>query len=303
MATTSRGIGFGLVVLCLIALGAVLYFAINQVSSEMPAGPATAKAATLHAAAEKGDIAGINAQLKNHVPVDQPRDSAGVRKGETPLMAAAYSSQAAAIRELLKNGAQANARASDGKTALMFAAGWGNLDSVRALLDSSARPNDRSEERLTALMLAAGRGQADCLQALLDAGAEVNAKNKWGQTALMLAARTGDAAKVKALLAASAAVNDTDLDGMSALNFAAGAEEAMATLEALVAAKADVAGADSEGVTPLMRAADKGDSDKVSLLLKAGANATIADKQGRKALDWAKARSDPAGDAVAKLLE
>src|SRR5438552_229611 len=99
----SRSLPFGLVIVCLIGLGAVLYYFINQVSSEMPGtpGPAAAAGSTLHAAAEKGDVAAIDAQLKQHVSVDQPRDTAGGRKGETPLMAAATNGKAAAVRALL----------------------------------------------------------------------------------------------------------------------------------------------------------------------------------------------------------
>jgi ankyrin repeat protein len=268
MAAQNRPRPFGLVLVCLVGVGAVLSYLISQAPTEI--APAAAAGVTLHAAAEQGDLAAINAQLKQHVPVDQARDATGDRKGETPLMAAAYSGHVEAVRALLKAGAQMNARSGDGNTALILAAGWGDIDSVRALLESAA---------------------------------EVNAKNKWGQTALILAAKAGDAVKVRALLAAGATVNDADLDSMTAITFAAATDGPTTMLDALIAAKADVNVCDSEGVTPLMRAAGLGDGDKVMALLNAGARATATDKQGRTAADWAKARSGTASANLTQLLD
>jgi len=302
----NRGVSLGVVVVLLVALGAVLFYSINQLSSEIPGraiAAQTANAGVLHAAAERGDLAAIDAELKRGVKVDQSYDALTGREGITPLMAACAAGRSEAVRALLAAGAQANARSSDGKTALIYAAGWGTPDTVQALLDRDARVDDRTEERWTALMWAAGRGHIDSLRKLLLANADVNARNKWGQTPLMAAARAGDPAKVAALLEAGAAIDAPDLDGMTALNTAAGDEGGLGVLQAILAAKSNPNLADSEGVTPLMRSADLGDRDKVMLLLDAGADAKAADKSGRTAAEWAKNRDDDAGRAVAALLE
>ena len=58
--------------------------------------------------------------------------------GLTPLMRASATGQTHVVIELLRDGADVNARGPRGSTALMFAAGGGHLEVVRALVESGA---------------------------------------------------------------------------------------------------------------------------------------------------------------------
>ena len=175
----------------------------------------------------------------------------------------------AAVRRLLDQGVDVNAKNADGWSALIFMAGWGETGLVQMLLDKGAAVNAQLASGRTALMAAAEGGHTSVLQALLDRGADVNTKAVDGRTALMLAARDGEITAVQALMKQGADVKDKALDGWTALMFAASfgnAEVLQALLE-----KSDVAAETPEGLTALKAAAAAGHVKEVELLKRAGA--------------------------------
>ncbi|MCC6427775.1 MAG: ankyrin repeat domain-containing protein [Phycisphaerales bacterium] len=298
---------FILVVLCLIAAGIVLVMQVNRLTNEVQASSGTGTSgAALYAAARKGDAVELNRQISNKADVNTPvaeGDSQPGEAGMTPLMFAAQSGKHDAVEPLIKAGAKVEARAKDGRTPLMYAAGWADAATVKALLDAGARIDARSDDQWTALMMAASRGSQESLDALIAAGANMEYKNRWGQTALICASLVADAAKVTKLIPGSP-INATDASGMTALNVACGgAEDSNPVVQALLDASADPKIPDNDGVTPLMRAADRGESARIAMLLKAGAPTDAKDQSGRTALDWAIARDDEAGRAAAELLK
>ena len=87
----------------------------------------------------------------------------------------------------------------------------GNPTAVRALLKQHVDVNAREVDGTTALHL--GRaigGRADRLPCWSDAGADLNAVNRYGCTPLSLAARTGNARVLDVLLKAGASVKAAD---------------------------------------------------------------------------------------------
>ena len=92
-------------------------------------------------------------------------------------------SDVAAVKALLKAGADVNGRDGAGWTPLQRAAEEGNAEVVTALLaggaDSEAR---RGRHDWTALHYAAWFGEADMVKALIEGGADVGAKDKEGKT-------------------------------------------------------------------------------------------------------------------------
>ena len=71
-------------------------------------------------------------------------------KGRTPLMLAAFRGNAAAVINLLEQGADVNARDKDGDTALMFAAFKGHTLVVALLLQYGANVYARARNGWTA---------------------------------------------------------------------------------------------------------------------------------------------------------
>jgi ankyrin repeat protein len=141
---------------------------------------------------------------------------------------AARSGDAAAVKALLKQGADVNAAQGDGMTALHWAASRGDAAMAQMLLSAGA--NIRATTRLgaiTPLHLASQAGHAPVVSALLAAGADANGATSTGATALMLAARGGSTDTVMRLIENGADPNRKEAAfGQTALMIAAGLDRA-----------------------------------------------------------------------------
>lgn len=304
-AKKSGSIGwFGAV--ALIVLGGLIVYAVQlAMAGGAGAGAASRGSAGLAEAVAKDDAERVRGALKSGADVNAAMisDKPG-REGMTPLMHAAMDCKLETMRALIDAKAKTEQRTEDGRTALMYAAGWGDSAKVKLLLDAGARTDARASDGWTALMWAAARGEPTSVKALTAAGADVNAANKWRQTALMAAARTGSVEKVTMLLESGAAATAVDMNGETALSIAAQNEAPAGVLQALVRAGAPVDGGDADGVTPLMKAAERGDAEQVATLLKLGADPSKKDKpNGWTAKEWASKRDDDKGRAVVKAIE
>ena len=117
--------------------------------------------------------------------------------GWTPLFLARTE---AAVRTLLRLGADPAQVTQDGETVLMAAARIGSPDAVEALVRiGGLDPNQGDAVGDTALMEAASAGRADNVERLIFLGAEPDATTISGQTALDAAVREGHA-DVRAIL-------------------------------------------------------------------------------------------------------
>jgi ankyrin repeat protein len=146
---------------------------------------------------------------------------------------AARLGDAAAVRTLLKNGADVNAAQGDGMTALHWAAQKGDAELVGMLLSAGA--NVRATTRLggyTPIHLASQAGQARVVAALVAAGAPADVKTTTGASPLMLAARSGSVETATRLIENGAGIDAKEsAHGQTALMVAAGLDRAeMVTL-------------------------------------------------------------------------
>ena len=141
---------------------------------------------------------------------------------------AAKARDAAAVKALLKSGADVNAAQGDGMTALHWAATNGDAAVTQMLLSAGA--NIRATTRLggiTPLLMASQSGHAQVVAALLAAGADANSATATGATALMLAARSGSTETVTRLVETGADINAKEKGfGQTALMVAAGLDRA-----------------------------------------------------------------------------
>ena len=160
---------------------------------------------------------------------------------------AAMRGDAAAVRDLLRDGADANASQGDGMSALHWAAQNGDADLAEVLIYGGA--NVAAVTRLgeyTPLHLAARTGRGPVVRVLVESGADVDAPTSTGSvTPLQFAAAAGDVETVTVLLEHGATVNARESQW---------------------------------GQTPLMFAAAKNRDAAVRALLRAGADASIAAK-------------------------
>lgn len=164
-------------------------------------------------------------------------------------------------------------------TRVADAAGQRDLAAVRALLKQGADVNGAQGDGMTALHWAAEYDEAELAGVLVTAGAAPAAGTRiGGYTPLHVAAKAGSARVVRRLIDARADVNVTTTTGATPLHFAAasGLTDAIA---ALLDAGADVNAHEPQwGQTPLMFAAGAGRTEAVRLLLSRGADARAAGK-------------------------
>src|SRR4051812_24989003 len=231
---------------------------------------------------------------------------------DDPLVHAAAAGDMPAVRTLLRQGHDADARAGDGSTALHWAVRAEDLDTINTLLRAGAHATVANALGVTPAYVAAEQGNAAILRRLLDAGADVKTTDASGDTLLMAAVRAGNADAVDVLLERGAPVNAGD---HTALMWAARRNDT-AIMKRLLARGAEVdartragekpvarppgAGGGSHGVgivrsgvppqgeqqptpggmTPLLFAARDGQVDAATLLLEAGADLNAADPNG-----------------------
>jgi ankyrin repeat protein len=103
------------------------------------------------------------------------------------LIEAAKQGDLKQVQELVRKGADVNAKTKTGWTALMAAAAVEQLEMTAFLIAKGAKVNAKDGNGRTALMYAAARGNIELVNLIVKEGADVDAQDKAGQTVLMAA--------------------------------------------------------------------------------------------------------------------
>jgi ankyrin repeat protein len=203
-----------------------LLLAAFSASAQVP--PSAAERATykgLHAAAARGDAAGIKQILagKPAVLIDAPDG-----RGRTPLHVAAYGRHHEAMRALVAAGANPNALENDRYDIVTIAAVADDVLTLKIALElGCSAKNVTSRYDGTALIAAAHLGHAEVVRTLIAAGAPLDHVNNLHWTALIESIVLGDGGPrhtetLKALLEAGASTKLTDRQGRTPLQLARG---------------------------------------------------------------------------------
>ncbi len=151
-----------------------------------------------------------------------------------------------------------------------------------------ARLAERGAERSSPLTAAAMEPSTEALRRELTIHPLAAPHDRRGEEAVIWAARTGRVGSI-ALLAQSGAslrFQDQGPNGWQPLHHAVHKNQ-RASVQALIAAGAEVDGTDPEGLTPLMLAAAQGEGEIVAALLSAGADPERTQPAGDNALGYA----------------
>ena len=180
------------------------------------------------------------------------------------------------LRKLIAAGAPLDARDARGRTALHVATHAGRREAIRVLADAGASLDALEADRYDAVTIAAVADDVPTLALLLSLGAKPGqTTSRWDGTALIAAAHLGHDEVVRRLIAAGA-----PLDHVNNLHWTAviesivlgdGGPRHQRTLAALIAAGADLSLADRQGRTPLKLAREHGHAAMVAMLEAAGA--------------------------------
>ncbi len=191
----------------------------------------------LHAAAAKGDSATIEKLVKAGAAVDA-RDG----HSRTPLHVAAFMHKTDAARTLMRLGADANALEAQQYDIVTIAAVADDVPMLKVALEGDCKAtNITSPYHGTALIAAAHLGHDEVVRTLIAAKAPLDHVNNLGWTAVIESIVLGD-----------------------------GGKRHIATLKALIDAKANINLADSSGATPLTLAKRRGYTEMAAMLAAAG---------------------------------
>lgn len=210
---------------------------------------------------------------------------AAVMASATPLMREAEKGNTEAVRRLIEQGADVNAREKMyDSTALMFAAGSGKIDTVRLLLENGADINAKNKLGSTALMLASMNGRTEVARLLAAKGADANAMNKYGATALDHAGErnrrtAAELRKHGAVTGEELAIVRRETEKIKAKNQSGEMPQVLLeaaqghkdALRLLIERGADINARDKDGKTALMLAVQNRNADLARALLKNGA--------------------------------
>ncbi len=209
----------------------------------------------------------------------------------TPLNWALTRQHDALVDAMIDAGAYINGaiKGYNGATLLHLAIENDDVARVKKLLAAGADTEARTSfDNETMLHKASKQGNAEIVTMLLDMEAKLELKTKYGRTALAIAMHRNHTNIVKILLDAGARINfRVDGNGNTPLHWASVQQDAE-ILQKVLDAKPPLNSQDRKyGFTPLHRASAIGYIQNVSMLVDAGADITIKDTTGKRAVNYA----------------
>jgi ankyrin repeat protein len=206
------------------------------------------KSSILARAAETGHLYLMRAALRADVNANYQ----DAEKGSTALTVAAHGGHNAAVRLLLRAGANISLPNFEGEAPIFAAAAKGHLSTVKLLLASKANAQHEKSWGATPLIAASWKNSSEVVEALLDAGASVNHQknDEVGDTALSLASWCGNAETVALLLKHGADVGKRNRRDICPLMFGVWRGSAP-VVDLLLRYRADANERDRDGDTPV----------------------------------------------------
>jgi ankyrin repeat protein len=192
------------------------------------------------------------------------------------LIQAAIKGDVERIRELLAAGADPDVRGVGGTTPLLAATKARQTEAFRALLEAEADVDLQDDILDNPFLYAGAEGILDILKLANDAGADPALTNRYGGVAIIPASERGHVEVVRYLLHET----DVDVDHVNKLGWTAlleaillsdGGPRHQAIVAMLIEAGADVDLADKDGVRPLAHARALGQTETAALLEAADA--------------------------------
>lgn len=186
------------------------------------------------------------------------------------LVSAAESGDIATLKALLEDGVYIHSQDKDGRCALVAAAYKNNLDAVDLLISYGADVNMKDDTLQSAYLISTSDGFTELLRKTLKAGADVHCTDSYNGTGLIRAADRGHVEIIAELLKTDIRVNHINRIGWTALHEAVilgdGGKRHTEVVRLLVEAGADVGITDKEGTTPLEHAKNRGFAEMVKIM-------------------------------------
>lgn len=197
----------------------------------------------------------------------QPQDG-------TELIAAASRGDLARVKTLLSAKAPVDAQDRAGQTALLAAVNGNHIAVAEALLDAGASINVQAANRDTPWLLAGAQGRAEIIAKMIPRGPDLTIRNRFGGNALIPACERAHVEAIRLLLTTQIDVNHVNNLGWTCLLeiviLGQGGARHQDATRLVLQAGADPNLADRDGMTPLAHARAKGQPDVARLIEQAG---------------------------------
>lgn len=209
----------------------------------------------------------VGAQAQTPPSVSQVEAYAGLHR-------AAHDGDVEAIRALVTEGADLDARDGSGRTPAHVAAFASTDEVLRALGEAGADMNALEDRAYDVVTIAAVADDPELMSLAIELGNRADlVTSPYDGTALIAAAHLGHAEVVRRLIAAGAPLDHVNNLGWTALIEAVilgdGGRAHIETVRALVDAGADASIGDRDGTTPLQHARRRGYSE-IAAIIEAG---------------------------------
>lgn len=215
-------------------------------------------------------LAGFLVLTEIFTPVTETADvDAGAR-----LLRAAASADLPEIRRLLAAGAPIDTRDGQGRTALLLTVDANRVEIAKTLLDAGASVNAQAKNLDTPWLLAGARGRTEIIELMLPRMPDLTIRNRFGGNALIPACERAHVEAVPLLLKAGVDVNHVNNLGWTCLLeiviLGDGGPRHQEVTRLILAAGADPNLADKDGVTPLAHARSRGQREVATIIEAAG---------------------------------
>ena len=190
-----------------------------------------------------------------------PMDSAAA---SAALLRAASDGDADRVAVALRSGADIESRDERGRTPLLLASAADNVEAARLLVVLGADPDAQDDQQDSAWLVTGVTGSVAMLEVLLPAHPDLALRNRFGGVSVIPASERGHVDYVRRVVSTGIDVNHVNDLGwtamLEAIVYGDGSQPYQEIIGILLDAGADPTIADKDGITPLQHAQDQRDS-------------------------------------------
>ncbi len=180
----------------------------------------------------------------------------------------------ARVDALIKAGAPVDEKNSAGETALLLAVKHDKTAIAKSLMAAGANINARAKNKDTPWLLAGASGRTEILGEMIPLGPDLSIRNRYGGNALIPACERAHVDTIKLLLTTAIDVDHVNNLGWTCLLeiviLGDGGPRHVEAARLVLGAGANPNLADKDGVSPLAHARAKGQAEIAALIEKAG---------------------------------
>jgi uncharacterized protein len=189
---------------------------------------------------------------------------------DAALLAAAASGDADRVALALRDGARLEVRDGSGRTPLLLASAGDHVEAARVLVAMGADPDALDDQHDSAWLVTGVTGSVEMLETLLPASPDLALVNRFGGVSVIPASERGHVEYVRRVVSTGIDVNHVNSLGWTALLEAVilgdGGARHQEIVRILLAAGADASVADRDGVTALEHAERLGFGEVAAIL-------------------------------------